>query len=112
AGNSGPDAPPVYPAAQQGVTAVTAVDAALRLYDQANHGDYIEFAAPGVDVWAADAQEAGQYHTGTSFAAPFVAAALALVGRDKLIQSAIDLGATGKDSEFGYGLVALPQVCD
>ena len=53
AGNGGADAMPVYPAAQPGVIAITAVDANLKPYPRANRGDYIAYAAPGVDVWVA-----------------------------------------------------------
>ncbi len=112
AGNSGPEAPPVYPASKEGVIAVTAVDASKRLYRQANSGSYIDFAAPGVDVWAANAKQGGHYHTGTSFAVPFVTAVLALTsetGFATLQSSALDLGSTGKDEQFGWGLIKGPQ---
>ena len=49
AGNGGPSAPPSYPAAYEQVIAVTAVDKNLRGYIHANHGDYIDVAAPGVE---------------------------------------------------------------
>ncbi|NJS37114.1 MAG: S8 family serine peptidase [Brachymonas sp.] len=75
AGNAGPQSPPVYPAAYPGVIAVTAVDTAKQLYSKANRGAYIAIAAPGVDVWLPVAQ--GKYMSGTSFATPFVAAAVA-----------------------------------
>jgi hypothetical protein len=115
AGNSGATAPPVYPAAQPGVIAVTAIDSRLKLFGDAAQGDYISFAAPGVDVWAADAQTPGngKYFSGTSFAAPFVTAAMAaqlakLGPRDAytaLEKSARDMGKPGKDTQFGWGLV-------
>ncbi len=107
AGNQGPDAPPVFPAAQLGVIAVTAVDAAEQLYPMANQGNYIDVAAPGVDIWAADGESHGRYHSGTSFAAPFVTAAL-LIADDQgidLLENAKDLGPEGRDDRFGRGLV-------
>jgi hypothetical protein len=117
-GNSGPNAPAVYPAAQPGVIAVTAIDSKHKPYRDAAIGDYISFAAPGVDVWAADAQNtSGKFFSGTSFATPFVSAAMAaqLGQKNKKIsprdaytaleQSAKDLGPAGKDSQFGWGLV-------
>lgn len=117
AGNSGPDAPPVYPAAYPGVIAVTACDAAKRIYAYANRGRYIALTAPGVDVWVPDAH-AGHYVTGTSFAAPFVTAAVARelardphLGADgvakRLCATAEDLGRPGRDPVFGCGLVQL-----
>ncbi|WP_232522400.1 S8 family serine peptidase [Marinimicrobium alkaliphilum] len=107
AGNQGPEAPPVFPAGQPGVIAVTAVDAAEQRYAEANRGDYIDLAAPGVDVWSADGDSEGRYHSGTSFAAPFATAALLLAeyqGVD-LMQTAKDLGPEGRDDQFGWGLI-------
>ena len=81
AGNGGPTAAPSYPAAYPGVIAVTAVDAQKRLYARANRGAYVAIAAPGVDVWVPLAvnDSKGKYMSGTSFASPFVAAAVAQV---------------------------------
>jgi len=116
AGNFGPESPPVYPAAHPGVIAVTAVDADRRRYEQANRGDYIDFAAPGVQVWAASA-EGTRYHSGTSYAAPFALASL-LAGKrlssrwqQQAQHSTIDLGAPGKDDYFGWGLIQWPDGC-
>jgi subtilisin family serine protease len=79
AGNGGPQAAPSYPAAYPGVISVTAVDARRSTYTRANRGTYIAIAAPGVDVWIPTSNEAGKgkYMSGTSFAAPFVTAAIA-----------------------------------
>lgn len=116
AGNGGPQAKPAYPAAQPGVIAVTAVDSELEPYAQANRGDYIAFAAPGVDVWVAAPGGRGRHETGTSYAAPFATAAFAAAKSmrpaagsrtlEHLLSSrAKDLGAHGKDPVFGWGLV-------
>jgi len=116
AGNLGPEGPAVYPAAHPGVVAVTAVDANQRPYERANRGDYLDFAAPGVQVWAAS-ENGTAYHTGTSFAAPFVLAALMgerRLGRNGLQsarESALDLGPPGKDTTYGWGLVRWPAGC-
>jgi hypothetical protein len=79
AGNGGPQAAPSFPAAYPGVIGVTAIDAKRSLYTRANRGEYIAIAAPGVDVWIPVSGEAGKgkYMSGTSFAAPFVAGAVA-----------------------------------
>ena len=50
AGNGGPLARPAFPAAFDGSIAVTAIDAAGHPYRHANRGEYIAFAAPGVDI--------------------------------------------------------------
>jgi subtilisin family serine protease len=68
-GNGGKEAP-AYPAAHPDVIAVTAIDADARIYKKANRGEYIDLAAPGVDVWAAKAGGGGSYRSGTSFAVP------------------------------------------
>jgi len=114
AGNGGPAAPPVYPAALPGVVAVTAVDPALRVYRYANHGRYIAVAAQGVGVLAARAEGGYARFTGTSFAAPLVSARLArcrAAGRssaactDQLFKAARDLGAQGFDDTYGHGYI-------
>ena len=122
AGNGGPDAPPAYPAAWPGVVAVTAVDIQGQIYRQANRGDYIDLAAPGVDVWAARPGSEGAYHSGTSFAVPYATAALAVLRqragnpdasrlRQQLQQQARELGAPGPDPVYGHGLLQLPGGC-
>jgi len=121
AGNDGPDGGPAYPGAYDEVLAVTAVDHRSQPYEQANRGDYIDFAAPGVRVWA-PAAGGGAYHTGSSFAAPFVTAAVAArlaagAPSDResiaalLAGGAVDLGAPGKDAVFGWGLVQAAASC-
>ncbi len=121
AGNNGPDAEPAFPAAYNEVIAVTAVDARLRLYARANRGQYISLAAPGVRVWTPSAK-GGTYQNGTSFAAPFVSAAVAClrVKNDApvgdiegfLSTAAMDLGPEGKDPLYGWGLLQGTGVCD
>ena len=122
AGNAGPGAPPAYPAALPSVIAVTAVDQNAAILPEANRGEYIAFAAPGVRIWTPDAQGVGEYRTGTSFAAPFATAAIAaerMAGapadvarlRQRLAARAIDLGAPGKDPVFGYGLIQASGTC-
>ena len=117
AGNDGPEAPPAYPAAYPGVLAATAVDRGLRPYRKANHGGYVAFAAPGVDVPAG-----ASGRTGTSYAAAFVTAAAAEtvlrgLARDppslerRLAATALDLGPPGRDPVFGWGLVRFPDGC-
>jgi hypothetical protein len=113
AGNSGPTAPPAYPAALPKVVAVTAVDANLRVYRYANHGPYLDVAARGVNEPAAKAGGGTGLFSGTSFATPHVAAWLAScrtnAGSDtcngQLIKNARDLGAPGRDPVYGYGFV-------
>jgi subtilisin family serine protease len=83
AGNGGPGAPAAYPAAYDTVIAVTAVDSADKLYDKATRGDYIAFAAPGVDILAAAPKRAYGLSSGTSLAAAHVSGIVALMAERK-----------------------------
>lgn len=116
AGNDGPGAPPAFPAALDGVVAVTAVDSGGHVYRRANRGSYVDFAALGVDVVVDDPSSSSQRVSGTSFAAPVVSAVLArrLSRRSfadaeaavtALAAEVIDLGPRGRDSVYGWGQV-------
>ncbi|WP_373414231.1 S8 family serine peptidase [Ensifer aridi] len=122
AGNDGPKAEPVYPAAYEEVIAVTATDKRKRPYRRAGRGEHIDFAAPGVAVWTAASISGARPKTGTSFAAPFVTAAVALMKasepalapeqiRNALTGNAEDLGDPGKDPIFGWGLLNARSIC-
>jgi len=123
AGNDGPNAEPVYPAAYENVVAVTAIDRRKRPYRRAGRGEHIDFAAPGVAVWTAASVSGARPKTGTSFAAPFVTAAAALMKaanpelspnriREVLTRAAEDLGEPGKDPVFGWGLLNARAICE
>ncbi|MET1079840.1 MAG: S8 family serine peptidase [Pseudomonas sp.] len=99
-----------YPAAYPSVLAVGAVDAAHRRLRQSNWGAQLALVAPGEDIWTLDEGGQGYYASGTSFAAPFVSAALALYGSPKALQEqALNLGPPGRDAEYGAGLAQLPD---
>ena len=121
AGNGGATAPPAYPAAHPKVLAATAIDPDLQAYQRANHGDYIDFAAPGVSLWTA-IPGGGQFQSGTSFAVPFLTAAVAMQRaagtppdadslRENLSQFVRDLGQPGKDDVYGWGLLSFSPDC-
>ncbi len=122
AGNAGPRADPLYPAAYPKVIAVTAVDRNSRIYRRAGRGAHIDLAAPGVEVWTAASVRGARPKTGTSFAAPFVTASVALAqthlglqGHDEIMamlaEQAADLGEPGRDDVYGYGLVQAMGSC-
>ncbi|MBV9636664.1 MAG: S8 family serine peptidase, partial [Methylobacteriaceae bacterium] len=106
--------PPLYPAADPDVIAVTATNRDDSLYALANRGRFICIAAPGVDIVLAAPD--GQYDilSGTSLSAAYVSgiAALLLERRGDLDETTIRaiLVATAKrlgsapDDRFGAGL--------
>lgn len=113
-GNGGPAAAPAYPAAYGGVIAVTAVDDQGRVYRRANRGNHVVFAARGVRLGSVDSNgRALPPISGTSFAAPVVAAEIAarLADRSRTLpavvaelqREAIDRGAAGRDPIYGWG---------
>jgi subtilisin family serine protease len=116
-GNDGPAAPPLYPAAYDGVVGVTAVDAKHKVLIEACRGKHVDFAAQGADVnGATQAPDVWVEIRGTSFAAPVVALQLAMrmavpdpVQRERaladLASTAIDLGRNGRDEIYGAGQV-------
>jgi len=113
AGNGGPAAAPMYPAAYDSVVAVTAVDSRGQVFRLANRGKYLDLAAPGVGMRHARAGGGYASSSGTSFAVPFAATAVARLRQvdpsenpvDVLRRSAEDLGPPGWDDIYGYGLL-------
>ena len=84
-GNSGPASPPLYPAADDNVIAITAIDADDKPYGMANVGPYVAAAAPGVDVLLPAPNGGYSLETGTSVSAALASgvAALALERRPR-----------------------------
>jgi hypothetical protein len=130
AGNGGPSAPAGYPAAYAEVIAVTAVDGKGGNWDHANRGTYIDVAAPGVQIRAALPGDKEGVLSGTSFAAPFVTAALAVALRDSGLEGAVRRGVGPLDLKglmlarvlskdqlkirspvYGHGVIAAPATC-
>jgi len=105
-----------YPASDPRVFAITAIDAAKRLYRRANRGEAVDFAAPGVDLLVAS-KRGSAVRSGTSYASAIATALIAheiAIGRstqaalfDILRQQAEDLGDAGHDQLFGWGLMKI-----
>jgi hypothetical protein len=114
AGNAGPKSPPLYPAANANVIAVSATDAQDKLFAASNRGGHIALAAPGVDIFLPAPDEKYQMTSGTSFSAAYVSGLAALMlernpalnpgeVRAILMKTARDLGSPGRDDLFGAG---------
>jgi hypothetical protein len=114
AGNAGAKSPPLYPAANTNVIAVSATDAQDRLFTASNRGGHIAIAAPGVDIFLPAPDDKYQMTSGTSFSAAYVSGLAALMlernpalkadeVRAILMKTARDLGAPGRDDLFGAG---------
>ncbi|MDA9425329.1 MULTISPECIES: S8 family serine peptidase [Bradyrhizobium] len=114
AGNAGAKSPPLYPAANPNVIAVSATDRQDRLFSASNRGNYIALAAPGVDIFLPAPDGKYQMTSGTSFSAAHVSGVAALLLernhalkpealRMTLAKTARDLGSPGRDDLFGDG---------
>ncbi|HEY6259692.1 MAG TPA: S8 family serine peptidase [Xanthobacteraceae bacterium] len=79
AGNRGAKSPPLYPAADPNVIAVTATDTNDQMPAFANRGPYIAVAAPGVDLMLLAPNGTLQVSSGTSFSAAYVTGTAALM---------------------------------
>lgn len=121
-GNDNTDRPG-YPAAYPEVVAVGATGSDEQRAPYSNYGDYVDVAAPGTSI--ASTYPGSRYAalSGTSMATPHVAALASLMlaadgtlTNDRIAallgQTARDLGAAGKDPEFGYGQIDVRAAVD
>jgi Subtilase family len=113
-GNAGPNAPPLYPAADPHVIGVTATDADDQVLSVANRGAQVTVAAPGVSVLSDAPGDNYQLSTGTSIAAAETSgvAALLLAREPKLtpaeVRQALIRSARkvpGKRRDIGAGVI-------
>ena len=114
AGNAGAKSPPLFPAADVNVIAVTATDADDKLFEQSNRGNHIAIAAPGAQLLVAT-PDGYEMSSGTSYSAAEVSGIVGLMlerrgdltpsqVRGILLATAKDLGPKGRDALFGAGL--------
>jgi subtilisin family serine protease len=113
AGNAGPNSPPLFPAADPNVIAVTATDENDNLYLNANRGRHITVAAPGVDLWLP--APGGEYRmsSGTSFSVALATGVVALMLErnpnltPEMVRAALIASARGLGQQtlFGAGLI-------
>ncbi len=115
-GNMGAKSPPLYPAADPNVIAVTATDESDTLFTLAVRGPHLAVAAPGVDVMVPAPDDTYQLTTGTSVAAAHVSGVAALllerhpsvdarIVLEVLTTTARNLNEKGRDDLYGWGLI-------
>ncbi len=120
-GNGGRNAAPAHPAALDGVLGATALSADLRVYWRASQGDTVDYALPGVALPVPDGEGVVRPRSGTSYAVPYLVAQLSQSLHEGLLSRAdwqggravpvTDLGATGRDPVFGWGLPRVAVRC-
>lgn len=121
-GNNGLDQP-FYPAANEGVIAVGAVDATGSHLQFSNTGSQVDVSAPGYSLNAAWPGDRAAVVSGTSFSAPVITGAIAAVmtqyGTKRLSAQQAwnlvtahlnDAGAPGSDPLLGAGMPDLGRV--
>ena len=115
AGNAGAKSPPLFPASDPNVIAVSGTDANDKLFEPSNRGKHIAVAAPGAQLLVAIPDGGYDVSSGTSYSAAEVSGIVALVlqrngtlTQEKVLailtKTAKDLGPKGRDPMFGAGL--------
>lgn len=112
-----------YPAGHSGVIGVTSINADKTKSGFSNYNTSVMIAAPGMQILSTSKDGSTTLLSGTSQAAPHIAgiAALALSAKPDLTnteftalltETAEDLGSTGYDTTFGYGLANVQALMD
>ena len=107
-----------YPAKYNSVIAVSAIYENNNLCSFSSVGPAVELTAPGYRLKTTAIGGNYNFFSGTSAAAPFVSGVAALTMaqnptltnveiRQKLLQNVVDLGTSGRDNKFGYGIPTL-----
>lgn len=117
AGNLGSSVP-VYPAAENNVLAVAALDSLYGRASFSSYGSYVDLCAPGDNVYSAYQKPYFAWWSGTSFSAPFVSGLAALAKqkfpdadglqlRNRLMSTAMDVGVQNPNyiGALGAGIV-------
>ncbi len=97
-------------------TTVGAVDSSSKIASFSGIGNAVDITSPGVSLYSTWLGTSYKLASGTSMATPVVSGAVALIKsahpeytaaqvQDALFRTAKDLGRTGLDSSYGWGLV-------
>jgi subtilisin len=111
----------MYPAKYESVVAVGAIDQSNKHPKFSGSGPELEIVAPGVNIYSTFMNNTYESHTGTSMATPYVTAIYALYKeaypnlsasalREKINKQAKDIGAVGRDVNYGYGIIQAPKL--
>ncbi|EIJ79911.1 peptidase S8/S53 subtilisin kexin sedolisin [Bacillus methanolicus PB1] len=114
---------PSFPAAYPEVLGVSAVSYTGQRAPFSNYGDYIDVSAPGVQIPSTYFNQQYAALSGTSMASPHVAGLAGLIlsanpelrnkeVMDIIKNTAYDLGAPGKDIDFGSGLIDVKKALE
>lgn len=112
-----------YPASYDSVMSVAALDSNKNLASFSQRNSQVEIAAPGVAVTSTIIGNSYATWNGTSMATPHVSGVAALVWshfpsctgeeiRQAMNLTAQDLGSSGRDNSYGYGLVQAKAMYD
>ncbi|GGW82551.1 S8 family serine peptidase [Alteromonas halophila] len=115
AGNDGSSSK-AYPASYDAVMSVAALKSDGYRAGYSQHNDAVEIAAPGSGIYSTYPGYGYRNLSGTSMAAPHVTAGAALLWsffpecsgsqiRKALTRTALDKGATGRDTYYGHGML-------
>jgi uncharacterized repeat protein (TIGR02543 family) len=118
-GNEGDDTLQ-YPASYEQVISVGAVEENMKFATYSTYNSFVDISAPGSLIVVTDLDGEYAWASGTSFAAPQVTGAIALMQSylpnltdsqviDRLYLTAMDRGDEGKDDHYGWGIVNVYQ---
>ena len=111
AGNENANCDSLFPAGLSSVITVSSIDTNMTKAAHSNYGSSVNYCAPGTNI-AGYTSTGGSYSdfAGTSYAAPQISAAIALLSMDPdnnlsdMQATCTDLGAPGWDQYYGWGL--------